>query len=346
MNSSTAVVFSLQAPCPRYAQQLANYVDEGPIDLAPELQAHCRQCSACSGFVEGIQTQKHTLHRWHRGHRLHADPDTLFDRVRQRKRQYLSRDVVSFCRQLLLLESDFEAAFPCEGARPPEGLLAALDSVLIWVQSNEIVPPRLQSGLESLAPLDDAGRLRAPIIDDQERHRIVDVLLDEVTDMDRTAADAHLLRAQKAWIFGDNKQVPVYLEQALQSSRKPALSGIVYLHLAIWHADHGQVDRALGLLARAQRLTPDHIAIPFTIGVYAAATGDPTTAHRHLTLAAQRGTRRDRLRRMLSVPSQLHALSQLGVLSNSAVGPAVRDILGTVSRTLPTESWKDYALPK
>lgn len=344
MKPRDRITVRLAAPCPRQAVRLAHLVDSPLTSPPTEVLEHIAACTECAEFLAGLRMQASSCAALQGG-----DDSVGFEplevRIRARHLRLASKELTALSRQLLLLEGDFEASFPPErSSTEDDGLLPTLTRIrLRWRATDLAQHARPELGLLLHTLLDAEEGHDQQLHDPEQRLLLAAGLLEESLAIDAQNAEAYLLRAQKNWVFGDSTRVPDDLDDALRACRSPRRTGVVLLHRAIWQADQGDLSAALDSLLRAIQLAPHYLAVQFTMGVYATATGSHPLARRSLQAAAGIGSPSDRIRRMLQVKRQLRSLSSLGVFPSRSVNPLARDILGTLSSLLPTDSWTQHA---
>lgn len=237
-----------------------------------------------------------------------------------------AHDLVRLAQELLLIEPEFESAFPRTRAVQRDD---ALDQVVRRIAARDRTASRLggefATAIRELNSPDDA-----PTAFDHRaaRLRLVDRALETVHRMTSSVSAAFVVRAQRQWMFGDSTtSVADDLDRAAGAAQTPRALAAALLHLAILRADQTRLDDSLQLLKLAVRMHPDHVALRWTLGIYAAVAGEATLSEHELRHAATVAERRDLRRRCLALPQQLRAMHRRGHTFNTIARARLRSVV-------------------
>lgn len=228
-------------------------------------------------------------------------------------------DLVRLAQEILLLDPRFDRAFPRERSRASApGLEAAARRLLANDASTTGLPTLLRSALDRwCAPPDSRSKAKAPSA--LARFQLADQLLTHALKLQPDSSMAHVVRAQRAWLFGtDLDRTRRSLERACECASTRASAASALVHLAILRADQGQLDEAIELLRVSSRHDPGSFAISWTLGVYALASGRGRLVERQLQAISRTADPASLRRRGLALPGHLTALARSGVLPASS----------------------------
>jgi len=227
-------------------------------------------------------------------------------------------DLVVLAQELLLLDPTFERAYPRERTRhAAPGIAAATRRVLRRDSFEPFLSRILRKELESLASPPARGAAPPTM---RRLQSVVDEALDSASALAPRSGSSHVVRAQRNWLVdGAADDARRGFEIARDRARSPRAAASALLHLAILHADRGDLDPAHRLLAAAAQLHPRSLAIAWTLAVYALASGRARTLEQQLPAITRNGDPSTLRRRALALDGHLRALARVGVLAESAV---------------------------
>lgn len=231
-------------------------------------------------------------------------------------------DLVRLAQEILLLDPAFERAFPRERTRAAaSGLVASAQRLLAAPAALAGLGTPLRTAIERLCYPDRDGRRPKPTLPTAvARLKLADRLLDHALELDPKSSLAHVVLAQRSWLYADDLDgTRRSLERAIGCAATRASAAGALLHVAILDADLGRLDAAIELLASAERLDPDSFAAAWTLGVYALATDRTRLAERQLLAISRTADPASLRRRGLALPAHLSALARSGVLPAARV---------------------------